>query len=86
MRDTYDWEAFELKRKLFQASPHCTYCHTRLEVWEGTLDHVIPRAKGGGNGPDNLVLACFPCNQAKQDMLPLNFFVRKYAHRLQESA
>ncbi len=26
------------------------------------LDHVIPYARGGGNGPDNLVTACWPCN------------------------
>lgn len=31
------------------------------------LDHVYPESKGGGNGPDNIVLACRPCNRAKKD-------------------
>ncbi len=38
--------------------------HTRV-----TLDHVIPKSKGGGKGDDNLVLACFACNHTKGDSL-----------------
>ena len=30
-----------------------------------SLDHVIPRSKGGTNRLSNLVLACCECNQAK---------------------
>jgi 5-methylcytosine-specific restriction endonuclease McrA len=34
------------------------------------LDHVIPLAKGGSNGPENLVIACPSCNLSKRDKLP----------------
>jgi hypothetical protein len=31
-----------------------------------TLDHVIPRALGGGNRYWNLVTACRPCNSRRK--------------------
>jgi hypothetical protein len=33
-------------------------------LW-GSVDHVIPRARGGRNEPENLVTACLVCNFAK---------------------
>jgi 5-methylcytosine-specific restriction endonuclease McrA len=39
----------------------CHYC--RGEATE--VDHVIPRALGGGEDDDNLVAACVPCNRSK---------------------
>ena len=45
----------------------CRYCDRAS--WQGTvrftLDHVVPRARGGSSRPSNLVWACLPCNQAK---------------------
>jgi 5-methylcytosine-specific restriction endonuclease McrA len=34
------------------------------------VDHVIPLDRGGSNGPDNLVIACAPCNLSKNNKLP----------------
>ena len=31
----------------------------------GTIDHKIPKSKGGTNKPENLVLACSSCNSKK---------------------
>ena len=36
-----------------------------------TIDHVKPRSKGGTDDEDNLVVACFPCNQRKGDSVVL---------------
>lgn len=36
-------------------------------------DHVWPLAKGGSNGPENVVLACPTCNQTKHAKTPLEF-------------
>lgn len=33
-----------------------------------TVDHVKPRSKGGATRIDNLVLACWDCNQLKADL------------------
>jgi 5-methylcytosine-specific restriction endonuclease McrA len=32
-----------------------------------TVDHLAPASAGGGEGDDNLVTACFPCNAQKRD-------------------
>jgi 5-methylcytosine-specific restriction endonuclease McrA len=45
----------------------CVYCGTasgRL-----TLDHVIPRSKGGGSVWENVVTSCAPCNLRKGNRL-----------------
>jgi len=33
------------------------------------VDHIIPRAKGGGNNIENLQTLCFDCNRGKRDRL-----------------
>ena len=46
----------------------CVYCGTaggRL-----TLDHVIPRSKGGDSTWENVVTSCAPCNLRKGNRLP----------------
>ena len=45
----------------------CMYCGARTSL---TVDHVIPRSKGGGSGWDNIVASCAPCNRRKGDRLP----------------
>lgn len=46
----------------------CKYCLTPLTLKSVTVDHVIPRAKGGSNLSHNKVAACEPCNRAKGKM------------------
>lgn len=47
----------------------CKLCGKALTYEEATLDHVIPRSKGGSGSINNLVTACKPCNQSKDDKL-----------------
>ena len=42
----------------------CQYCGTTKEL---TLDHVVPKSKGGKSTWNNLVTACKPCNARKGD-------------------
>jgi 5-methylcytosine-specific restriction endonuclease McrA len=44
----------------------CQYCGSRAQL---TVDHVIPRSKGGGSTWENIVAACAPCNRRKGDAL-----------------
>src|SRR3954452_6099653 len=45
----------------------CQYCGSRSQL---TVDHVIPRSKGGLSSWDNIVASCAPCNRRKGDHLP----------------
>ena len=45
----------------------CQYCGARSNL---TVDHVIPRSKGGGSSWDNIVASCAPCNRRKGNALP----------------
>lgn len=45
----------------------CVYCGTTSGRM--TLDHVVPRSKGGADDWDNVVTACAPCNLRKGDRL-----------------
>ena len=46
----------------------CQYCgHERGTL---TVDHVVPRSKGGGSGWENIVTCCAPCNRRKGDRMP----------------
>jgi 5-methylcytosine-specific restriction endonuclease McrA len=46
----------------------CQYCgHERGNL---TVDHVIPRSKGGESTWNNIVTCCAPCNRRKGDRLP----------------
>lgn len=45
----------------------CQYCGTSRDL---TLDHVVPRSKGGGSNWSNLVTACKRCNARKGDNSP----------------
>ena len=44
----------------------CQYCGSTKSL---TIDHVIPKSKGGQDTWENLVVACSPCNVKKGDKL-----------------
>ena len=43
----------------------CTGCEVSFPFRNMTIDHIIARAKGGTNDPDNLQLLCGKCNSDK---------------------
>lgn len=47
----------------------CQYCGKHLGKKEYTVDHVIPRSRGGKNTWDNLVASCRKCNFKKSNKL-----------------
>lgn len=47
----------------------CFFCGDQLmEPWLYTLDHLVPRSRGGKSILSNFVLACVACNHSKRDM------------------
>ena len=71
----------------------CQYCGSRRQL---TIDHLIPKSKGGKTSWTNLVTACNRCNIQKGDKTPeqvgfslrkepfkpsLSYFLAEYAER-----
>jgi len=48
----------------------CQYCGKRGTAFELTLDHILPRSRGGQTIAENLVSACQICNNRKSDRTP----------------
>ena len=48
----------------------CQYCNSKGNFM--TIDHIIPKHKGGHHSWENLVAACVPCNTKKGNKLLKN--------------
>jgi 5-methylcytosine-specific restriction endonuclease McrA len=48
----------------------CQYCGDKKPAGQLTLDHILPRSRGGDNSPVNVVTACVACNNRKADRTP----------------
>lgn len=63
------------RRNILERDRHtCQYCNYKGD--QLTLDHIIPRSRGGGDSWENLVAACVRCNIKKGNRTP------KEAHML----
>ena len=43
----------------------CQFCGRKFNTEDLTMDHVVPKSKGGPVSWTNIVLACWPCNSRK---------------------
>ena len=57
------------KNILTRDDHQCQYCGNYFRESDLTIDHVIPRSKGGKNEWDNVATACRACNQRKSNYL-----------------
>ena len=56
------------RNRIYKRDNHtCVYCGSTKNL---TLDHVIPKSRGGKNDWNNLVTSCFKCNLKKADKTP----------------
>lgn len=57
------------RRNIFYRDSHnCQYCGCSGDSL--TLDHVVPRSRGGGDSWENIVTACVRCNIKKGNRTP----------------
>lgn len=62
--------AVSRKSIMLRDGNRCQYCLEKFLSSKLTIDHVIPKARGGKNTWENLVAACYPCNNEKGDKSP----------------
>lgn len=55
------------KRNIILRDRKCQYCGSTYQL---TVDHVIPKSKGGKDTWTNLVACCHSCNNKKSDRSP----------------
>jgi hypothetical protein len=48
----------------------CGYCGKDIPQKEATIDHILPKSRGGKTTWKNVVLACKDCNSKKDNMTP----------------
>jgi 5-methylcytosine-specific restriction endonuclease McrA len=61
-------EAPFTRRNLYQRDDYtCQYCGRRGSADKLSIDHVVPRSRGGHTTWENCVLACVRCNARKAD-------------------
>ncbi|HMK31813.1 MAG TPA: HNH endonuclease [Terriglobales bacterium] len=69
-RIPHQTRALSRKNILLRDRNSCQYCGIALASGELTLDHVVPRSRGGSSTWENLVACCHPCNRKKGNQLP----------------
>jgi 5-methylcytosine-specific restriction endonuclease McrA len=57
-----EWRRLRLKI-LERDGYRCAYCG----AWADTVDHIVPKNRGGTDVESNLVACCRKCNCSKQD-------------------
>lgn len=70
---TIPWRAHKSRMKfsrrnvMIRDNYLCVYCGIKLGKQGGTIDHVVPRARGGQSTYTNCVASCKSCNNKKAD-------------------
>jgi len=65
------------RRNLFARDGHqCQYCGRSFPIQQLSIDHVLPRSRGGETLWDNVVSACTTCNTRKGGRTPQEAHMR----------
>ena len=62
--------ALSRKNILLRDRNTCQFCGSIFAASDLTLDHVMPRSRGGRSSWENLVACCYTCNNRKGDRTP----------------
>jgi CRISPR/Cas system Type II protein with McrA/HNH and RuvC-like nuclease domain len=76
----------KLARKRFRESIFeewewkCAYCDKELNGSTATIDHIVPKHKGGHSTRNNLACACSNCNKAKGSQEVFEYLESAHKH------
>lgn len=65
---------YEKKTMYERYNGHCVICGQPVSKAKMNISHKVPLSKGGTNGFDNLILACWSCSQTKHNLAMEEFF------------
>lgn len=66
-------EMKRFKKQRWQENPNCEFCDRKMRLDEVTVDHKLPRCRGGDDSDENLTIACSRCNECKSAMTANEF-------------
>jgi 5-methylcytosine-specific restriction endonuclease McrA len=69
-RIPHQTRALSRKNILLRDRNTCQFCGRIFPSSDLTLDHVVPRSRGGRSSWENLVACCYQCNNSKGDRTP----------------
>ena len=75
------WAGSDIGDMRSRQGNRCYWCCVSLEGIPTEVDHVVSLSAGGSNWPENLCLACRPCNRLKNQRMPLDFVLRLITNR-----
>jgi len=61
---------FSRKNLMIRDEGQCAYCGRSVDKHSGTIDHVLPKSRGGKTDYLNCVLCCKKCNGIKSNRTP----------------
>jgi len=68
--ESWDWE--------------CAYCGKKLTADTATIDHILPKHKGGHNIRSNMACCCSSCNRAKGSTLLNDWYTEELPYFTEE--
>lgn len=74
MSERRKFTAYEKETVYERYNGHCAICGRPVSKKKMTISHRTPLSKGGTNGMDNLLLSCWSCSQAKQNLSMEEFY------------
>lgn len=60
-------------REMIKKADICPYCTKTMKPKELSVDHIVPRSRGGSDDMSNLHLVCKECNLLKGNLLEEEF-------------
>ena len=62
----------------------CAYCDKELDTKSATVDHIVPKFKGGHNVKSNMICSCSKCNRSKGSVLLEDWYNSSNAYYSEE--